>query len=180
MCVWDVFHMPQPAKSGSRNSPATFLLVFAGECITIMIEEFPIFFRGATAMSENQISKYVCRHCAKGAFLLWKGWCTRDAREWSRKTQERAFIPVLDLIRVGSSCPQCQSSDLVNTDSIYFVNFHGDGNTGLPDYFTLEILEDIDENRKQFLRKFGRPYCESPLGTIPIGDIRRHVKRLYP
>ena len=131
-------------------------------------------------MLENQISKNVCRNCANGAFLLWKGWCSRDARDWNVTEQQRAYVPFLDLIEVGGVCPQCQSSDLVPTDSIYFVNFHGPGNTGLPDYFTLEIKEGIDENRKQFLRKFGRPYFESPLGTIPIGDLRRHVNRLYP
>ena len=69
-------------------------------------------------------AKY-CRTCSVGALSAWKGWPLRDP------------IPLLTLLS-EEGCAVCgnQAEELASTE-IFWLNYHGRYNTGLPDYWNL-------------------------------------------
>jgi hypothetical protein len=80
-----------------------------------------------------------CLTCCRVALRSWKNWPHRT--------------PIPFLPEVGSvRCPDCGGSALVPSEDIAWVNVHGEGNTGLPDYWELEYKPDGS------LRRWGRPY----------------------
>jgi len=62
-------------------------------------------------------------------------------------------IPSLELMG-GESCLVCGGSEKVSNQDIRWVNVHGVGNTGLPDYWELRV---ITEARYE---KWGLPYFD--------------------
>jgi len=96
---------------------------------------------------ENRICDIrFCRPCALSALAQWKGWPIRDA------------VPRLPMIHNGK-CPVCHGTEELISTSIEWHNVHGQYNTGLPDYWVLQV-----NNRKSFEKtfpsKWGLPYYE--------------------
>jgi len=85
---------------------------------------------------EQQTIQY-CEECAKKMLPVWKGWPHKQA------------VPMLPRIK-GGSCLKCGGNTCLANESITWFNFHSEYNTGLPDYWLLEI----NGSRK----KWGRPY----------------------
>ena len=90
-----------------------------------------------------------CEDCARKILSEWKGWPHKQA------------VPILPEMKDGS-CSVCGSRNVLVNNRITWFNYHGAFNTGLPDYWLLEI----DGART----KWGYPYygkctcvhCKSP------------------
>lgn len=82
-----------------------------------------------------------CAACSNPILETWKGWPHVNA------------IPFLTPVN-GPTCRSCSSTRLLNPEDIRWVNVHGAGNTGLPDYWLLQVyLDDL-------CRSWGRPYLD--------------------
>lgn len=102
-----------------------------------------------------------CRKCAESILGNWKGWPHKDP------------IPLLPLIG-DHGCAECGSvGEVVLNTEIYWLNYHGPYNTGLPDYWLLVT-------GKQTV--WGRPYfqevtcnrCKARAVMSEFGDTRRN------
>ncbi len=115
----------------------------------------------------------LCRTCAEWAFARWRGWCSAGTETWQQKPN-LPDVPLLD----GGVCPRCQGSIGVRPEEITYHNFHGPSNTGLPDYYFL----DLDPANRTFGEKWGRPYLDAwvseriPLDLLEI-PARKDPKR---
>ena len=95
-----------------------------------------------------------CKRCASDAFSDWKGWPLKDS------------VPLLSIVG-NRQCEQCGGSDAISGEQITWLN-HG---PGLPDYWTLEVDEDMTE----WGRKWGHPYygevkCRKCLGRSIVSE----------
>jgi ribosomal protein S27AE len=92
-----------------------------------------------------------CLPCSKVILETWKGWPHRKAVP---------MLPNLD----GNECEKCGSSQSLSGHKITWLNCHHEFNTGLPDYWLLEI-----EGKAV---KWGRPYLGQEectrCGTIAV------------
>lgn len=99
-----------------------------------------------------------CHDCARTALTKWKGW------------PHRAPIPLLQKMARGV-CVECGSRDVLESNRIRWRNVHGEFNTGLPDYWLLEIDGDGG--------KWGYPYySESCCGSC--GQVSITSQMCYP
>lgn len=97
-----------------------------------------------------------CLSCATKAFQKWKGWPAEGKQ--SSKNEQKDSIPML-LEMIEGFCPVCRSSESLQPDLVYYLNIHGSGNTGLPDYFILKIAKDKNDPTLAWSHgRFGRPY----------------------
>ncbi len=85
-----------------------------------------------------------CRTCSEPLLNSWKGWPLKDR------------IPALPIIE-NDKCPTCGSTNLLFSSQIEWINVHGEGNTGLPDYWKLLITNRIG-NFDQLPAHWGFPY----------------------
>jgi hypothetical protein len=85
---------------------------------------------------EQKNTQY-CEGCAKKILSEWKGW------------PHKQVVPTLPEMLEGT-CPVCGRLNSLAAERITWFNYHGEYNTGLPDYWLLEI----DGERK----KWGHPY----------------------
>jgi hypothetical protein len=108
-------------------------------------------------MSANPIN--YCRSCSESALSGWKGWPHKD------------LIPLLPLIG-DQGCTSCGAKgELLASAEIHWLNFHGQYNTGLPDYWLLVIAKET---------VWGHPYheevtcrrCKGRAVVSEFGDIR--------
>ena len=116
--------------------------------------------------------RVLCLNCAILAFQVWKGWCAVGGLSRYKPLPD---VPEL----VEGQCSVCQSSDGLLVDRIFYRNIHGPYNTGLPDYFVLEIAEPPLAAEHPF-RRWGRPYQDKGIGRVQMSQLAAHVKRLYP
>lgn len=89
-----------------------------------------------------------CFSCSKNELaeiLLWRGWPLRTR------------LPYIKLFE-DSACPKCLSEKMIN-DASHFVwlNIHEPYNTGLPDYWKIQIESD------GITQKWGTPYLRNIL-----------------
>lgn len=85
-----------------------------------------------------------CEQRAQGIVKEWKGW------------PHKKPIPLLPIV-VGGKCEKCSGSIVLDKSRITWFNYHGEYNTGLPDYWILVI--DGEHT------KWGEPYyseCTCP------------------
>ena len=105
---------------------------------------------------EQQSFTY-CESCAKNLLAEWRGWPHRDP------------IPLLPSIKAGV-CETCGSrSAPLENERITWFNYHGEFNTGLPDYWLLVI----DGERK----KWGFPYFAE--GQCPRCNQRTIISQMH-
>ena len=67
-----------------------------------------------------------CGECARASLASWQGWPDRNP------------IPTLPKIIAGA-CESCGGTSSLPSSRIRWFNYHGEYNTGLPDYWLLEI-----------------------------------------
>lgn len=91
-------------------------------------------------MSPNRLS--FCAACTQSRLQSWKGWPHRGKP-----------IPSLEPIK-GATCIICGGSEQVLSQDIRWVNVHGVGNTGLPDYWKLCVTAEAR------YEKWGLPYFD--------------------
>ena len=77
---------------------------------------------------KQQFFKF-CLNCSTKALSSWKGW------------PHKKKIPNLPKLDSGI-CATCGSSEILNSTSINWFNYHSEGNSGLPDYWLLQINEE--------------------------------------
>jgi hypothetical protein len=94
---------------------------------------------------------------------------------WRGKDREKLRLPDLPRLRDGR-CPECGSTEALVPDRIYYRNYHGPFNTGLPDYFVLEIVETADSQRYACHRKWGNPYIDAGIGRIPWPEMVQRIE----
>ena len=119
-----------------------------------------------------------CLRCARKAFGIWKGWCSVGTEKWDDRQKAPTVLPDIPRLICGV-CPQCGANEPLLEQQIFYVNYHGEGNTGLPDYFVLKISPAAHLERHAFHRKWGQPYRDPNIGRIPLSDLTRHVRALY-
>lgn len=117
-----------------------------------------------------------CLACARAAFRVWRGWCSYGTEHWNQTRKEKLALPDLPRMQKGE-CPQCRSTESVIAESIYYRNEHGPGNTGLPDYFVLEIVEAGEYSRCASQRKWGRPFVDGGTGRIPWMEMLQRIEK---
>ena len=99
-----------------------------------------------------------CFNCAQRIFKGWKGWPHRDP------------IPLLPLLE-GGKCQGCGSTLKLSSQKINWASYHGEYNTGLPDYWYLLVKESNN--------KFGLPYFAED--ECPVCNARVIVSEMkYP
>jgi hypothetical protein len=92
-----------------------------------------------------------CLPCSKVILESWKGWPHKKA------------VPALPHID-GNQCEKCDSSQSLSGHKITWFNYHSEFNTGLPDYWLLEIDGERIKWGKPYLGQEECPKC----GTIAI------------
>lgn len=111
----------------------------------------------------------VCKSCATWAFARWRGWCSVGTETWHEKP-DLPEVPEL----VSGTCPRCGGADTIPIDDIYYCNFHSASNTGLPNYFYLEIRSSDPHD----MRRWGRPFRDPWITErIPLDSLEAHVAR---
>lgn len=86
-----------------------------------------------------------CESCTKKILRKWKGWPHKDA------------VPLLPKL-VDGICPKCGEKSILENEKITWFNYHGEYNSGLPDFWLLQI--------DGITKKWGHPYfCECKCNT---------------
>lgn len=85
----------------------------------------------------NPVAVLFCAKCSPLLLDEWKGWPLRDS------------IPLLPR-SIDGRCEACGDSAILEPNNIAWLNCHGPGNTGLPDYWALIISTRSN--------KWGHPY----------------------
>ena len=109
---------------------------------------------------------FYCLECAEQKLSQWKGWPHRSPP-----------IPYLQPLGDGS-CKACHSDERLSNKRIFWRNVHEKHNTGLPNYWLLEIDAD------PFNNKWGQPYsgdmkctkCKGPATISVFGPNKNHIK----
>jgi len=104
---------------------------------------------------EQQFTEY-CEDCARKVLPEWKGWPHKQA------------VPMLPEME-GGTCPECGSTDSVASNRITWFNYHGEFNTGLPDYWLLEIN---GERTKWGYPYYGKCTCVRCKGAAVLSQMR--------
>jgi len=96
-----------------------------------------------------------CSTCSSDLLKGWVGWPHREA------------VPLLPRVMNGA-CEVCGSSEMVEGPDLGWLNYHSPFNTGLPDYWTLEV--------KSTRPKWGRPYlseasCPKCFGRSVVSEM---------
>lgn len=81
--------------------------------------------------------KKFCLRCSEKVLKAWKGWPHKEV------------VPYLPEL-ASDTCPACGSGEVLLSNRICWFNYHSEYNTGLPDYWLLQI----DGERT----KWGFPY----------------------
>jgi hypothetical protein len=77
------------------------------------------------------------KQCSEHMLKLWKGWPQKDK------------IPQLPRI-IRGTCEVCKGKEELHAEEILWLNYHGEFNSGLPDYWLLII--------NKVKNKWGMPY----------------------
>ena len=87
-----------------------------------------------------------CAECARRLIPTWRGWPLDNE------------IPVLPVI-MDERCTTCGSDEVLLSTCVMWKNVHGEGSTGLPTYWGLEVVPDEAPGADRWLEKWGLPYC---------------------
>lgn len=119
----------------------------------------------------SQARTNLCRHCAEWAFTRWKGWCSSGTESW----RDKPNLPDVPSVDTGP-CLRCGGIDKLNPRDVYYRNYHGPYNTGLPDYFEL-----ITQARDEFnMRRWGAPFIDAwVVKRIPLDQLEAHVAQRH-
>jgi len=98
-------------------------------------------------MTEQAIQ--YCQQCARRILEEWKGWPHKNP------------IPLLPKI-VEGKCAICGNSAGLDNSRITWFNYHGEYNTGLPDYWLLVIDGDRTKWGKPYYGECVCPICGKP------------------
>lgn len=109
---------------------------------------------------------FYCHECAEQKLSQWRGWPHRSPP-----------IPYLHPLGEGN-CEACGSDEKLSNTRIFWRNVHEEHNTGLPNYWLLEIDAD------HFYSKWGQPYldkmlcrkCKSPATISVFGPNKNYIK----
>ena len=115
-----------------------------------------------------------CERCAREAFRAWQGWCTSGTEGWNAKSRDRLRLPDLPQLQ-DARCPECGGSESLVAAQIFYENYHGPWNTGLPNYFVLRIADEA-RNAEPARRQWGRPYDDVNVGRIPWPEMLRRIQ----
>lgn len=85
----------------------------------------------------DAMSLTFCQTCATRILATWQGWPHKNV------------VPMLPHLE-ASACATCGGTTPLRSDRITWYNYHGEFNTGLPDYWLLKIDGDTT--------KWGLPY----------------------
>lgn len=104
----------------------------------------------------DQKSTTYCLKCSKSILDSWQGWPHKDA------------VPLLPL-QVSGTCENCKAeAQALVSSQITWFNYHSEDNTGLPDYWLLQI----DGDRT----KWGSPYHSE--GICPVCSNRSIISQM--
>jgi hypothetical protein len=118
--------------------------------------------RRCATVSAAADGRPLCRTCADWAFNRWRGWCAHGLDDPP---------PVPDVSRlVAGRCPRCEGDEGVTAAHIGYVNLHGEGNTGLPDFFVLRIFDGPGDDS---WGRWGMPYKDPKVGRVPTEELPR-------
>jgi len=102
----------------------------------------------------QQESQLFCAKCSLPLLRQWKGW----------PHGRRGVIPLLPAL-IGRACPTCAGSEALRSEDIAWLNYHGEFNAGLPDYWLLIIagssndwVPDDSQAGMAVPNKWGIPY----------------------
>jgi hypothetical protein len=105
-----------------------------------------------------------CRHCAEWAVGRWRGW-----HPTSRANPSEA-LPQLPAMN-GGKCERCGGQEPLALNHIIYQNYHGPYNTGIPDYFYLEICSE-PQSRRRFASFFLElPYTQANVARISLATL---------
>jgi hypothetical protein len=71
-------------------------------------------------------------------------------------------------------CPRCGGSETVPVRQIYYCNFHGEHNTGLPNHFYLAIQDEDPHDMRRWGQPYGDPWITQ---RLPLDELEQHVAR---
>jgi RNase P subunit RPR2 len=93
------------------------------------------------------VIKY-CDSCARRIIASWQGWPHKNA------------VPLLPKLESGS-CPECSGSSPLLSNRITWFNYHSRYNTGLPDYWLLQVDGDRPNWGQPYFAEGTCPKCHS-------------------
>ena len=67
-------------------------------------------------------------------------------------------------------CLICQSTLGVEPGRVGYVNVHGEGSTGLPDFFVLKVFDSAAEVSES---RWGVPFQDPKVGRVAISELPR-------
>lgn len=110
----------------------------------------------------------LCLTCAEWAFSRWRGWCSFGTERW----RDKPDLPDVPLLEGGKPCSRCAGTTTVRVEQVYYHNIHGEYNTGLPDYFVLEIHSSDTSD----MRRWGSPFADPWIvDRIPVAELEAHM-----
>jgi len=105
----------------------------------------------------QQAALNFCAICAPRLIESWQGWPNRNA------------IPRLPKL-VDGACQSCGSqAPPIESTRIVWFNYHSDNNTGLPDYWLLQV---DGERLKWGLPYFAESACAKCGATAPVSQMQ--------
>ena len=107
-----------------------------------------------------------CKICSKNILKQWKGWPQKD------------IIPILPILSEGI-CQICGSSDKLESFQISWSNYHGKYNTGLPDYWLLEITDQPNKWGQPYFNESNCPRCNNRSIISQINDPNGTREQFY-
>ena len=102
-----------------------------------------------------------CRDCANWAFARWRGWHP------TKRAAQSESLPDLPLM-IGGRCEICGGSALLAPQHVFYCNYHGPYNTGLPNYFYLIINETEVVPGIPAIRDLAPPYMLEGVARLPL------------
>jgi hypothetical protein len=108
-----------------------------------------------------------------------EGWCSFGTANWDETERTSTRIPDIPRVTQGR-CPQCGATQPLLAHQIFYWNYHGPGNTGLPDYYVLRIARIEDLSQRAASRRWGMPYMDAGIDRIPISAVESHVRIHFP
>jgi hypothetical protein len=99
-------------------------------------------------LSHNEAENITfCDGCSRRVLSAWRGWPLRDE------------IPMLPAL-IDGGCAACGGNEPLLSTEIGWINIHEEGNTGLPNYWVLDVvpLSFLFRGENGLPNKWGLPY----------------------